>query len=133
MAVDQDKLLARNLSLDSLILALKTANLDMPGGHITQTGREYSLRLEGEFETVTQIRQLLLSNPLGETVPITDVCTISDSHVEQRMMAILNGREGVGLSVKKRADANVVAVVNSLRKRADEIQKTLPRTQPANR
>jgi len=126
IAVDQDKLKARNLSLDGLIQSLKTANLDVPGGHITQTGREYTLRLEGEFKTVAQMRKLFLSNPQGETVPITDVCTISDNHAEQRMMAIIDGHEGVGLSVKKRGDANVVAVVKALRERVAEIQKTLP-------
>ncbi|MEW5801207.1 MAG: efflux RND transporter permease subunit [bacterium] len=126
IAVDQDKLFARNLSMDSLISALNTANMDVPGGHITQASREYTLRMEGEFDTVAQIRQLFLTNPLGETVPVTDVCTISDSHAEQRKMAIINGQEGVGLSVKKRGDANVVAVVKALRQRVDEIQKTLP-------
>jgi len=126
IAVDQDKLKARNLSLDSVILALQTANLDVPGGHITQAGREYTLRVEGEFGTVAQIRKIFLNNPQGETVPITDVCAVSDNHAEQRMIAIINGHEGVGLSVKKRGDANVVAVVKALRERVAEIQKDLP-------
>ncbi|MEW6381126.1 MAG: efflux RND transporter permease subunit [bacterium] len=126
IAVDQDKLSARNLSLEGLIQALNAANLDVPGGHITQAGREYTLRLEGEFDTVPQMRQLFLTSPHGETIPITDVCTISDSSAEQRMMTIINGREGIGLSVKKRGDANVVAVVNALRKKIAEVQETLP-------
>jgi len=126
IAVDQDKLAARHLSLDSLIMALNAANLDVPGGHITQVGREYTLRVEGEFDTVAQMRQLYLTNLQGEAVPITDVCTISDTHAEQRMMTIINGQEGIGLSVKKRADANVVAVVKSLRKKIAEIQQMLP-------
>ncbi|MFH0926134.1 MAG: efflux RND transporter permease subunit [bacterium] len=126
LAVDQDKLLARQLTLDNLITTLQTTNLDVPGGHITQKGREYSLRLKGEFDTVDQIRNLFLTNPKGMNIPLTDVCTVSDTYAEQRVMAIFNGQEGVGLSIKKRADANVVAVVNALYKRVAEVKKNLP-------
>jgi len=126
VSVDQDRLLARHMSLDMLTDALHTANLDVPSGHVTQKDREYSLRLEGEFESVGQIRQIFVNNIQGESIPITDVCTIADTYAEQRLVTILNGVECVGLSVKKQGSANTVAVVDDLYRKIEGMRKLLP-------
>ncbi|MFH2131802.1 MAG: efflux RND transporter permease subunit [bacterium] len=123
---DQNKLSARGLTISDLMGALQQANLDIPGGHITQSQREFSTRVIGKFKTIQDIEETMISTRQGNLVPITEVARVEDSYEEQRDKILINGIEGVGIEIKKRADANTVRVVDNFNKRLPKILSMLP-------
>ncbi|MFQ5631713.1 MAG: efflux RND transporter permease subunit, partial [bacterium] len=52
IAVNRDRLRAYNMSILDIVGGVAMANLNIPGGHIKEGGKEYTLRLDGEFEDV---------------------------------------------------------------------------------
>ncbi|MBN2565277.1 MAG: efflux RND transporter permease subunit [Candidatus Eisenbacteria bacterium] len=126
ISVDQVRLAAYGLSVLHIVQRLDKENLDLPGGHITEQLAEYTIRTDGEFDTVDEIRKLELVTPSGDTIHLSDVADIQDTFEEQRRLARYKGQECVGLIVKKRADANTVQVVNRMVQELDHIRKGLP-------
>ena len=64
--VDQPRLLAYGLTLPQIEGALRTENLNLPGGTTYQGGTEYLVRSIGEFRSIEDLRNLRLSLPRGE-------------------------------------------------------------------
>ena len=126
VAADQTRLSACRLSVLDLVNRLDRENLDLPSGHITESRLEYTIRMDGEFETVDQIRELDLVTPDGDVVYIRDVAEVIDTFEEQRTLARFRGRECVGLTIKKKADANVVRVVDKVLKEVERAKRQLP-------
>lgn len=123
---DQNNLASHELGLMQVIQALELANMDMPSGRITENRLEYSVRLDGEFESVDEIRNIDLINLSGKSVKLSDVATVVDSFEEQRKIARYDGVESVGLIIKKQGGANTVAIVESVLAEVAALKETLP-------
>ena len=126
IAADQGRLAACQLSVLDLVDRLGRENLDLPSGHITESRTEYTVRMDGEFETVEQIRNLDLVTPDDKVVYLRDVAEVLDTFEEQRSLARFAGKECVGLTIKKKADANVVRVVDKVLDAVERAKRQLP-------
>ncbi len=124
--VDQNSLAAHGISIMHVMAALAEENINLPSGHVTEDRIEYTIRLEGEFDRVEEMRLVDIQTPSGKTIRITDVAEIRDTFEEQRELARYNGQECVGLVLKKRADANTVRVVERVREELAGIRQSLP-------
>lgn len=124
--VNQERLAGLRMSIMQVAQAIAAENLDLPSGHITENTIEYTVRVEGEFDSVDAIRALDIPTPLGKTVPLTDVAEVVDGFEERRELARYNGRECVGLVLKKRGDANTVEVVERVREELARVNESLP-------
>ncbi len=126
VSVKRDRLNAYNLPINSIISSIAGGNIDLPSGRILGQQKELNIRLEGEFETVADIRDMKVSLYGGSPIPITDLAEVIDTFKEQRDLARLNDASVVGLSIVKRSDANVVDVAADIKRRMESLKKSLP-------
>ncbi|MFQ3611189.1 MAG: efflux RND transporter permease subunit, partial [Fimbriimonadales bacterium] len=133
VAVDKNRLNAYGLSINSIVRALQTANLNVPAGRIEEGAREYSVRLIGEFSSVDELRNLRLylqnaRNPgaPGSILRLQDVATITDSVEERAIITRVNGKEDVSIVIQKASDANAIEISNGVREIIGRIQQEYP-------
>jgi len=126
VAVDRDRLKAYGLSIMQVVGAVRAANLNIPGGRITEARNEFSVRLSGEFDNVAQIRQMELPGRNGVAIHLTDVAQVIDTFEEQRTLARLNRNPCIGVSIVKRDDANTVQTANEVKKALARLREDLP-------
>ncbi|MDR7420319.1 MAG: efflux RND transporter permease subunit [Armatimonadota bacterium] len=124
--VDQERLRAYGLAVAEVEETLRAENLNIPGGKITEGPREFLVRLTGQFENLQQISDLRIRRPNGSVVRLGDVATVRDLSKDPTQFTRLNGRDSVGLSVQKQADANTVAVADGVKRAIAELRRTLP-------
>lgn len=124
--VDGRRLAAHGLSILEVMAAVGRENLDLPSGHITESRIEYTVRFEGEFDRVEDIARVEIPLKTGRTIKIADVANVVDNFEEQRILSRYNGTECVTLRLKKKADANTVAVVDGIFNRLDSLKALLP-------
>lgn len=130
--VYKDRLAAYNLTLNDVVRALSMANLNIPAGSIKQTDKEYLVRSVGEFTDLEQIRETIIrygDRRMGwMTSPVRarDVADVVDTVKEREQLTRLNGKEGVGIAVMRRSDANTVEVANGVKKALAELKRQLP-------
>jgi len=94
--IDQRRLAALGISLDTVIQRLQQENVNLSGGRLEEGSQRYLVRTVNQFATVEQMGEMLL-NPAGG-----GSATASTSDNRQLMTAILGSR-----------DPNVIAALRS--------------------
>ena len=108
--LDPRRLEALNLPITEVAAKLAADNLDVPGGQVKRDGKAVSLRTKGEFESASQIENVILRSIGGSTVRVRDVGTVVDGYEDRRSTTRLNGADAVSFSVRKQSGANTVDV-----------------------
>ncbi|GAB3992396.1 efflux RND transporter permease subunit [Spirosoma daeguense] len=109
--VNDDKLNYYGLSLLQVTQAINQANLDFPTGKVKNTKENMTLRLAGKFSSLNDIRNLVVATPPnGSPIRVGDVATVTDGLTDPTSISRYNGRDGIGLFIKKQSDANAVDI-----------------------
>ncbi|MBD3317606.1 MAG: hypothetical protein GF344_17595 [Chitinivibrionales bacterium] len=130
--LQRDKLGAHGLSVINVFPLIVAQSANFPAGHVTGDYREYTVRVEGEFESLDQIARIKIPvmkmgrKPIEYTVELQDIATITDSHKEIRELARFNRSPAVQIDIRKRPDANTVAVADRIVELVNELNQTLP-------
>ncbi len=125
--VDPDRLRAYNLTVNDVFNAIKSQNLELPGGNLNAGAREFTIRTTGKIIDVTQFNNIAVATRAGHVVTVSDIGYAEDSYEEPRTTSRLNGVPAVTLVVSKQSGENTVATAAAVKERLKEISATLPR------
>lgn len=114
------------IPLDLILKRLAEENVDQFGGRITSGTKEIIARTVGEFESLDQIRSIVIAREGQATVRLGDIAQVEDGHEEVRVVTRLDGEPRISLSILKQADANTVQVGDAVSRKLDELNATLP-------
>src|SRR5262245_42317879 len=126
IVVDPDKLASFNLSIQQVKDALLRQNVEIPGGRVTTGRSEEGLRTLGRIESVEAFEDLIVADSKGSPVRVRDIGRVVDAEEEPRTLSRLNGENAVSLLIRKQSGTNTVAVVDAVKARLAEVQKSLP-------
>jgi hydrophobic/amphiphilic exporter-1 (mainly G- bacteria), HAE1 family len=124
--LDPLKLEAAGLTAVDVERALAQQNLSVPGGQIETGPKSLSLRVEGRVDDVAKIGRIVIRESQDHPTRIGDVATVEDGVEEPKTSASVDGKESVVLSIRKQSGENTVAVVDAVRARLGDVQKSLP-------
>jgi hydrophobe/amphiphile efflux-1 (HAE1) family protein len=125
--LDPQRLTALHIAPAQVARVLADENTEMFAGRVTVATREIIARTMGEFESLAEIRNLVVARGTsGEPVYLKDIARIEDSHEEMRVNTRFNGSPCVKLSVMKQAEANTVTVADEVRKTLSALQSEIP-------
>jgi len=124
--VDQKKLMGVGLSLDQLVQQLQAENLDISSGHIVEGGRDYQVKSRGEFESLDDIKNVVVTVAAGIPVRLRDVASVIYAPVEETAFARMQGQNSTVIAIMKQSDANTVNVSKRVRKELAKIEERLP-------
>ncbi|MBN2715960.1 MAG: efflux RND transporter permease subunit, partial [Deltaproteobacteria bacterium] len=125
--VDPLRLEAAGLAVTDLIGALRGNNLEFPGGRFKAEGKELSVRIDGDLQTVNDIARLPIMQSQGKTVRVEDVARVESGTEEMRSAAQTDGSPTLTLQIRKQSGTNSVEVAKQVKERLAEISKTLPK------
>ena len=125
--VDPDRLRAYKLTAPDVFNALRTQNVEMPGGRVDQGTRELTVRTLGKLVDPAAFNNVIIANRNGYAVKIADIGHAEDGVEEARTAARLDGTPAVTLVVYKQSGENTVAAADAVKARLAEILPTLPR------
>ncbi len=122
--VKQEKLKYYQVSLLQVVEAINRAGLDLPAGTVQTDTETNSVRLVGKFNTLDQLRDVQVALPLPNSpVYLQDVAEVSDGIREVTSVSRFNGKNGIGLLLKKQGDANAVDVSKGVRNALEKIEQ----------
>lgn len=124
--LDPETLVAKGLSSMDVVSAVQNGIRTIPSGHLKDTGREYSVKFDAEYDTVGDIAGLEVANEQGRRTYIRDVGRVAMTTEELRQKASIDGRPCVYIKVVKKAEANAVRVVNRVKAAMDKLNEELP-------
>ena len=114
------------IGIGQVVMALQSQNLAAPVGRINGSLEERTIRLRGRLEAPEDFLQLVVAEKNGQVVRLSQVATVRDGTEEQRTAAIYNGRDAVGIDVRKSKGYSTTDVAERVVTRLEELQRTLP-------
>jgi len=125
--LDPQRLQAAGVSVPQVVAALQAGNLAVPVGRVTSALDERTIRLQGRLQSPDDFMQLVVSERNGRVLRLGDVATAADGVEEQRTIALYNGRDAVGIEIKKTNGYSTTAVAEAIFKKVEELRPTLPK------
>ena len=128
---------AYGLSLSNLSSAIQSYNRDATAGSIEEMGKKYIIKGIGEFETIDDIGNIIVSQKTINTannpeltdktqILLKDVAKIRFENKEPLNIVRVNQERCLALAVYKEMKYNTVSAVNELQKSLVELRKALP-------
>jgi len=124
--VDPHKLQSANVSVAQVVQALEAQNLAAPVGRVNGALDERAIRLRGRIQNPAEFDNLVVADRNGQLIRLSQVATIKDATEEPRTLALYNGKEAIGIDVKKSNGYSTTDVAQKVRDRLEQIEKTLP-------
>jgi len=122
--INQDKLKLYKISMVQVVEAINRSGLDLPAGKVQTEKESNSVRLTGKFTSIEDIKNVQVAMPvLGSPVYVKDIADVIDGIKETTSISRYNGKNGIGLMLKKQGDANAVDVSKLVREKFQSIEQ----------
>ena len=124
--IDEGKLSLLQLDIGAVRDKLRQENINQAGGSLYEREARYLVRSRNEFETLGDIRGVVIRNDGDRLVTLGDVATVERGHKQRDVITRFGGQEAVELALYKEGDANTVQVAKAVRQRLDNLRDELP-------
>ena len=124
--ISQNRLAAYGLTISAVNSALSKQNLELGGGKITEGKTDYSIRTIGEFSSLDEINDAIITKKGDYVVRLNDIGRAYMGYKDKTNEVYINGEPGIYVSVTKQSGKNSVTVANRVYDKMEEIQELLP-------
>jgi multidrug efflux pump len=124
--LDRELLAAHGVGVADVVRALRTQNVEIPGGRVEGKWREFVVKTQGEFNSPEGFASLIVAYRNESPVRLGDVATVRHGFVNERTRANFNGIRTVGMGIIKLTGANTLDVANGVKETLADIQRQLP-------
>ena len=124
--LSKEKIRALDLPVDRVVNLLRSENQNIPLGEIDEGDTTYLVRSQGQFESLDQIREMVIMTRQGVPVYLKDIAEVTDSTEDLRSFTRINGKPGVRLRVTKQSGQNTVAIAQAVRQEIDRVNRDMP-------
>lgn len=125
--IDQQKLDAYGIPLETVGNAIASNNLNLSSGTVKMHKEQYQLEVRSEYIESSEINDIVVTvTPDGRQVFVRDIASVRDTIKDLTLDEKTNGRESVRLMVTKQTGANTVQICSDLKEEMAKIQKNLP-------
>jgi cobalt-zinc-cadmium resistance protein CzcA len=127
VAVNPERLRAMNISIPEVYTALEKNNSVAGGGYIEKTNESYFIRGEGLIGSLEDIENIVVKNEGNLPIYVKDVAAVQFGYATRFGAITANGEgEKVLGQVMMLKDANSKAVIDAVKERVEQVQKSLP-------
>ena len=124
--LDPDRLASYGLTAAAVSQALTSVNSDQPGGRVTISGSERSIRTLGAATSIEGLRETLVPLSGGRSVRLGDLGRVTDHWSEPRRLARYNGQEAITFNFLRSRSASEVRIAERVREAVAEIDEAHP-------
>lgn len=121
--VDENKLEYYNIPMLQIVEAINRSGLDIPAGKIENGSQSNSVKISSKYNTVEDIENIQVAIfPPSTSIYIKDLAVVKDGIKEITSVSRYNGKNGIGILLKKQGDANAVDVSTKVKEKLKWIE-----------
>ena len=118
-------IVARGVDVTTVMGILQAANINFPAGDVRGVRKNTGSKTKGKFTSLDEIRQMEIPTSNG-VIRLSEIADVKDTIADITSASRYNGENSIGFDIKKRTDASIVSVANSVLKKVDQINAGLP-------
>jgi multidrug efflux pump len=124
--VNPTALAAAGLGLEDLRMALGQANVDQAKGNFDGERQAYTIGANDQLLSSKGYQPLIVAYRKGAPVRLSDVANVIDDTENAKQAAWMNTLPAVIVNVQRQPGANIIAVVDRIKKLLPQLQASLP-------
>ena len=124
--IDPGRLSAFGATAGDVSRALRSQNIDLPGGRAESGGGEQTIRTLGAARTIEELKATPVPLPGGVTVRLDDIADVRDGAAEMRGTARFNDAPVVMFQVQRNKSASALDTANRVRAEIAKMQEEMP-------
>jgi len=117
---------ALGLNLDDVRTAIGNANVNQAKGSFDGPTRASTIDANDQLRSADEYRNLIIAYKNGAPIRVSDVADVVDGAENVRLGAWANQQPAVIVNIQRQPGANVIAVVDSIKKILPQLQASLP-------
>ncbi|SCY71465.1 hydrophobic/amphiphilic exporter-1, HAE1 family [Nitrosospira sp. Nl5] len=122
-----EALAVRNLTLDDIATALRTANANTPVGTLEGPRQTLTIEANRQLNNAKAFADLIVATaPSGSAVRLSEVAQVEDSVESVKTASWINGERAITLSVQRQPGANTVATVDGIKRAMPGLVAQMP-------
>ena len=121
---DASRLKGYNLTISSIGQQLGADNIAIPGGDLDNGSQTLAVRTDGEYSSIDDVKNALISLPAGGTVRLSQIADVSMQPKDRSTIAKVDGEECIMLSVNKQSGSNTVQIAELAKAEFDSLLKS---------
>lgn len=121
---DASRLKGYNLTISSIGQQLGADNIAIPGGELDNGSQTLAVRTDGEYSSIDDVKNALISLPAGGTVRLSQIADVSMQPKDQDAISKVDGEECIILSVNKQSGSNTAQIAELAKAEFDSLLKS---------
>ena len=119
--IKRDRLIASGLSTEQVQQAIARENTNAPGGNVNEGTSRLYIRTLGEYESIDEIANTVITTIDGKPIRVKDVAEVSFGYEDLDRLVTIDKKPMVRFGIRKQTGANTVAVAEDIRKEVERI------------
>jgi HAE1 family hydrophobic/amphiphilic exporter-1 len=124
--LDRKRLSERELSVQAVAQSLAASGQNVPGGKVSEAGRETIFRSIGEFHSLNDVASTVV-NLFNNDAPtrLSDLGTVEDGLKDETSRVYVNGQKSLFLNIYRQSGTNTIAVADGTLEAAKKLSAEL--------
>ena len=119
-------LASNNLNLEDVRQAIVQANVNQAKGSFDGPQRAYTIDANDQIKSADEYRRIIVAYRNGAPLVLSDVADVLEDAENVRLAAWMNEMPAVIMNIQRQPGANVIEVVDRVKKLLPQLQATLP-------
>ncbi|HEY2649473.1 MAG TPA: efflux RND transporter permease subunit [Puia sp.] len=124
--LDLEKMEQMHMPLSAVMGSLQSEIANIPGGSIDAGNRSYNIKTSGNFQTIEEIRNTIVSAPAGKNIYLKDIAKVYYGFEDTKYKTRLNGHRCLFITAAQKEGENISKTKESYAPVLEQFKKTLP-------
>lgn len=122
--IDMYKMQAASLTFAEVQSAIANDNATVSGGNINLQGMSRTVRIVGEFKSLDDVKNIVVTTASGAQVKLMDIATVRDGFHEQESFARQDGKNVITLNIVKKSGQNLLDASDKIKEIIQQMKET---------
>ena len=114
------------LSMDDIRNAIAAANVNQAKGSFDGPARAYTIDANDQLRSAVEYKNIIVAYKNGAPIYLTDIADVIEDAENARLAAWMNDTPAIIVNVQKQPGANVIEVVDAVKKLLPQLTSSLP-------
>ena len=124
--VEPARLAQLKIPLNQVMQAIQSEGTNIPGGSVLAGGRVFSIKTSGNYQSVDDIRNTIVSSTQGSNIRLRDIAAIYPDFAPETHITRLNGHRAVFVNAAQKAGENISRTQEAYLRVLDQFRERLP-------
>lgn len=105
--IDMQRMAALEIPLNTLMQAIQGEAVNIPGGSVRAGGKTFSIKTSGNYKSLADIRQTIISSRNGQNITLKDIAHVYPDYAPQDHITRLNGYRSLFIHAAQKEGENI--------------------------